>query len=151
MSDYNKVGVVFTGHQDEAEAHDGSIKPGHLIMKLSTGKVDVHATSGGITPAIFAFCDELSSGGDGISARRNLFDAYAAADQVFHGYPQKGDIIQAWLPANATAVVIGSFLMSNGDGCLALRTSTNHILAVAEEAIDNSAGSDPVKIKVRIV
>jgi hypothetical protein len=153
MSTCNKVGAVFTGHYDEATAHDSAIKPGHLITKLSTGKVDGHGTSGGAAyPVMFAFEDRKSNrGGDGITAPKNLWDAYAADDVVPYGIPNPGDIITAWLPANASAVVIGSSLMSNGDGCLALRTSTNVVIATAEEAIDNSAGSSAVRIAIRIV
>lgn len=151
MSTANKVGLVFNGRYDEAPAHDGNIKPGHLLDLLSTGKVDGHASSGGITPPRFAFEDALSNrGGDGLTAVKSLFDAFATDDIVPYGYALPGDIIQAWLPAAATAVVIDSELMSNGDGTLVLKTSTNHIVAYATEAIDNSAGADPVRIAVRI-
>lgn len=150
MSTLNKVGVVFNGRYDEAPAHDGAIKPGHLIVKLSTGKVDGHGTSGGICAPVFAFEDALQGGGDGIRAARNIFDAFAADDIVPHGYALPGDVIQVWVPASASAIVVGDALMSNGDGTLVKRTSTNHILAYAEEAVDNSGGSDPVKILARI-
>jgi len=153
MSTSNRVGAIFTGHYDEAPAHDSAVKPGHLITKLSTGKVDGHSSSGGAAnPIMFAFEDRKSNrGGDGVTAPKNLWDAYATDDIVPYGIPNRGDVITAWLPAGATAVVIGSLLMSNGDGCLALRTSTNVVVATAEEAIDNSGGSDPVRIAVRIV
>lgn len=145
MSDASKVGLVFTGHYDEAPAHDGAVKPGHLLTKLSTGKVDGHSSSGGaVNPIMVAF-------EDGLRGDRDVFDAYAADDIVPYGVPQRGDIIQMWLPAAATAVVVGSLLMSNGDGNVALRTSTNVVIGTAEEAIDNSAGSDPVRIAVKIV
>lgn len=152
MSTENKVGLVFNGRYDEADAHDGSIKPGHLIKKLSTGKVDGHATSGGVCAPIFAFEDRLSNrGGDGITAIKGLWDAYSADEKVPHGYCLPGDIVQVWIPAGAAAIVIGDPLMSNGDGGnLVKQTSTNHIVAYAEEAVDNSGGSDPVQIKARV-
>lgn len=143
---YLKNQIVIKGdltrRHEEAKAN-AALSPGHLIELISTGKIQKHATSGGFAEKTFAKENYLH--GD------NRDTAYAENDMVGFHIAQPGDYILARLPASATAVVIGSYLMSNGDGCLALRTSTNVILAIAMEAVDNSAGSGEVFIVVRVV
>ena len=61
-------------------------------------------------------------------------------------------------PANAAAVVIGSPLQSNGNGCLAIHdpanqdanVTTDAIVAYALEAVNNSAVAAVARIKVEV-
>lgn len=134
---------------------NAAITPGHLIEVMSTGKVRVHATEEGPVLPMFAIEDELQ--GNGID------DAYAAADQVQCWIPTRGDIVNAILADEETAVV-GSFLVSKGDGTLKVATITtsaavaeypNAIVGIALTALDLSSSSAATtaatRIKVRII
>ena len=143
--------------QEEMIAN-AAITPGHLCEEMSTGKVRVHATSGGDVLPMFAVEDELQ--GEGIT------DAYAAADPVQLWIPRRGDQVYALL-ANGQNAVIGSKLSSNGDGTLKVYTADtvssdepaytdyqNSIVGEAVDAVDmsDSSGVDPSgRIIVRIL
>jgi len=118
MSAENKILLTFNGRTFEYAAN-AALKPGHLVERMSTNKVKKHATAGGLAQRLFAAEDRFRGMGDGISAARNIFDAYAEDDVVFCGLAQPGDTVNARLAAGAVAVVIGDPLVSNGDGCLA--------------------------------
>jgi hypothetical protein len=64
-------------------------------------------------------------------------------------------LVYAWLPASAAAIVAGDFLASNGDGTLhkAVTGATflEAIVAQSTEAVNNSAGGTPVRLRVRSV
>lgn len=136
---------------------DSAIKPGHLVKRASDGKFDVHGVAGGVAQAAFAFEQELVNGAD-------VDTAYAQNDRLYYGVCSPGALVYAWLPANASAVVIGDYLESNGDGTLrkhvpqtdtdgtgtpAIRTG--QIIAMATEAIDNSSGGSPVRIIAEVL
>ena len=137
---------------------NAAITPGHLIELMSTGKVRVHATAGGDVLPMFALEDELQ--GKGIT------DAYAATDPVQCWVAVRGEEVYALL-ANAEIAVIGSFLVSNGDGTLKVYTAdtvssdepaytdyANPIVGVALDAVDmsGSSGVDPSgRIKIRVL
>lgn len=134
----------------------GTIKPGHLIMLNSSNKVVVHATAGGTAAADFALENYLV--GKGIDT------AYASTDLVLHKIFGPGDQVNAIVAASASAIVIGDFLESAGDGTLrkvvaqndtdgtgAPEIRTHKVIARALEAVDNSGGDAPVRIMVEIV
>ena len=137
---------------------NAAITPGHLIELMSTGKVRVHATAGGDVLPMFALEDELQ--GKGIT------DAYAALDPVQCWVAVRGEEVYALL-ANGEIAVIGSFLVSNGDGTLKVYTAdtvssdepaytdyANPIVGQALDAVDmsGSSGVDPSgRIKVRVL
>lgn len=123
-----------TGHNHEERAAAAALKPGHLIMLNSSDKVLKHATAGGWAEALFATEDALQS--------KSIDDAYAADDIVSYHQASKSDIIKARVAANASAIVIGDKLVSNGDGCLKKASSegshTLYVNAAASSAITNT-------------
>jgi hypothetical protein len=142
------------GLRREAPA-GGAITPGHLVAYNSSGNLVVHGTAGAKTRPLFAVENELL--GKGIN------DAYAVNDLVQAEELHVGDVY-ALLPAAAAAIVIGDKLTSNGDGTLKKATAASqsgttpftvtfadHIIAEALEAVDNSGGGTPVRIKVAVI
>lgn len=130
---------------------NAAITPGHLIERMSTNKVRVHATANGIAQKMFALEDDLQG--------KDVSDAYAAAAQVRCGIFRNGEEVSARL-ANGENVIIGDKLVSNGNGELkkyvhdsAALDDTNNIVAFALEAVDmsDSSAADPDgRIRVEI-
>lgn len=130
------------GTRDERVANAG-INPGYLLNTRSDGKYEKHGTAGANTPRIFALENELFGLG--------IDDAYVANDLVQAEQCGPPQWVLAKLPADATAVVIGDKLQSNGDGTLTKVTGTNTALAMALDAVDNSAGGTEVFIRVLVM
>lgn len=125
----------------EEDLAAGTVKPGHLIKRDSAGKVVVHATAGGGGAMAFAVEDFRG---------RTIDDVYSTGDVVRYHLAQNGDEILGLLPASATAVVKGSPLTSNGDGCVKLATGSDAVIAHAIDAVDNSAGVAVARCAFRI-
>lgn len=160
----------------------GAITPGHLVALSSTGTVVVNATASKKIQPCFAIEDELLG--------KDITDAYASGDKVKYIVPCRGAEINALVPANAAAIVIGDYLEADGTGCLRklvgltdnsggtadttlqsvggtytqaevrnnfadLASWANLVkagaIAVALEAIDNSAVGSPARIKVEVL
>ena len=129
-----------------------AITPGHLVDK-NTGAV--HASAGGNAAPVFAD-RQIGKLPD---------DAYASGDTVALLECQGAEGIFALVAAEATAITKGAPLESAGDGTLRLHVpqavdeggtatytiNTRAIVAYASEAVDNSAGETPVRIKVEAV
>lgn len=98
--------------QVEATAN-AAITPGELIEIMSTGKVRAHSTARGKAEKMFAIENELE--GEGINTD------YDADAQVQARIFRPGDEVLALLAQGETAV-IGSWLVSNGDGTLKVWT-----------------------------
>ena len=117
-----------------------ALYPGHLLELTTAGKVQKHSDASGEVVAAFALEDELQ--GNGID------DAYAAADKVQVWYPTKGEVVNAVL-ADGENASIGSLLVSNGDGTLAVYTEPDSfdvhaplmVVGQAIEAVDLSDSS----------
>jgi hypothetical protein len=130
---------------------NAAITPGHLIETMSTGKLRVHATAAGVASAMFAREEEYVGGG--------IDTAYAADDQVPYWAGKKGDHFYALVAAAAAAIANGAMLESAGDGTL--RNTTHAVtnattaaawpIAKALEAVDNSGGGAPARIKVEVL
>ena len=135
---------------------NAAITPGHLIERMTTDKVRVHAGSDQFIFPMFALEDELLGG--------NIDTAYTAATPVQCWIPTRGDVVNALL-ANGQTAVIGSMLSSNGDGTLKVFVPPtdssayagvdypNQVVGIAIEAVDMSGSSavDPSgRIKVQI-
>jgi len=121
-----------------------AITPGDLIERVpsggDTGQLRVHATAAGaVAQKSWAVENELIGS--------DIDVAYADGDTVKFVYAHAGAMIYAWLEA-AGDVERGAALESNGAGKLQART-TGETVAYAEEAVDNSGGGSPVRIKVR--
>ena len=129
------------GVQNEGVALD-AITPGHLIERGASG-VQAHSTAGG--PATPAFAVEYDLTGRGIA------DAYAIGDQVIYRTMAPGSAVNALVADGTAAIAANALLASDGDGTL--RTAAVDEIAVAQalEAVDNSAGGAPVRIKVEII
>ena len=137
MSTHNTIVVKGTGVNQEALAN-AEITPGHLVELMSTGKFKVHATAGGNAAKIFAVEDELQ--GNPIST------AYDAGDLVQARHMRPGEWVQAIAVSQGSAIVIGDFVESAAGGTLQKHVAdvsdspntTNQIIGIAREAIDNS-------------
>lgn len=130
------------GREDEIEA-GGAISPGHLLQVDSTGDVVVHARDASAVERLIALEDALQ--GDIVTT------AYADGDKVrvLHALP--GDVVQARLAASATAVVIGDELTAETDGTVAIVVTTDETVAIAVEAVNNSAGGTEAFVRIRFV
>lgn len=132
-------------------AAGGTITPGHLVSINSAGKWVVHPTAKG--RAMKAFAVEADLNGKGID------DNYVANDNVYVWIVPPGAEINALLAAAATAVTVGAFLESAGDGTLRILTADNttgpvfggYPIAQALEAVDNSGGGTPARLKVIVL
>jgi hypothetical protein len=128
-----------------------AITPGMLVERhvVSTvQKIRPHATADGAAQKAFAF--EHETIGKGIT------DNYAVGDRVKYLVVNRGAEIYALVPAAAPAIVVGDILGSNGDGRLkkvtvAATTLAGSEIAVAIEAVDNSAGGSPARIRVQVL
>ena len=102
---------------EEALTNTSTIKPGHLVEKISNGKIQEHSSAGGFAVKRFAL--------ENIANGKTIDDAYASGEIARFGTFQPGQRVNAFLPANAPAVVIEDKLSSNGDGTLRKATSTD--------------------------
>lgn len=127
--------------QHEAEA-DSAITPGHLVERAGAG-VQPHSTAGG--PANAHFAVENGMLGLGIG------DEYADGDQVMFKTFQPGSGVYALVAAGASAISEFGLLASAGDGTLAAAGIDEVAVAQALEDVDNSGGSDPVRIRVEVI
>lgn len=131
------------GLQHEATAL-GAITPGMLVERASGG-VRAHSTAQG--GGNLHFANEYALTG------RSIDDDYAADDQVIFNTYNPGSGVYALVPAAAAAIAEGDYLVSNGDGTLRLQTATSTAVVVAQamEAVDNSAGGSPARIRVEVL
>jgi len=137
---------------DEEKA-GGVITPGMLVVLGSANTVIAHAAAGGNVAPKFALEDNLQ--GKGVD------DNYASGDMVQSWTPTRGDRVYALLKASSTAVAIGDFLESAGNGTLqkhvadevssagALTSNTNQIVAIAKEAV--TPGTSSVRCIVEVI
>lgn len=138
------------GIRKEGEA-DSAITPGHLIAQASDGKFDVHGTAAANAAKTFAVENEL--------AGKEIDDAYADGDRLFYEHCVPGQEVYALVAASAAAIVIGDFLESAGDGTLRVLTTDAatddtqraSVVARALEAVNNSGGGTPARIKVEVI
>ena len=140
---------------------NATITPGHLVERMTTSKLRVHAAAGGHAQKAFAIEDDLQG--------NDIADNYSAADLVQFEVMERGSEVYALL-ANGQSVAIGDPLESAGDGTLQKHTAqtealgadssanigtinVNCIVAYALEAVDMSGSSaaDPSgRIKVEV-
>lgn len=103
-----------------------AISPGHLIETDVNGKFAVQSTIAIVAARCFAIENMLA--GDGIGVN------YAADDQVFGQYFQRGEEVFALVAGTAGAIVIGDLLQAVGDGTLKKVVTTAVPLAIALQA-----------------
>jgi len=131
------------GCQQEAIAL-GGITPGMLIERAAGG-VQVHSTAQGGGGLHFA--QEFGITGETID------DAYETGDQVIFKSFVAGSGVYALVPASASAITEGDFLVSNGDGTLRLQTASSDGVQIAQalEDVDNSGGGAVARICVEVL
>ena len=122
----------------------GTIRPGDLVERTSTGTYIKQAV--GTDPAMAAFAVEDELQGNGIA------DSYATNDRVQVNYPVKGGEVMAWLEASQN-VAIGDFLEAAGAGNLqavsVVSGSDNDRTPIAVALEASNVGAD-ARLKVEI-
>lgn len=152
-----KIVLKATGaEQYDGKLADATITPGDLVKRTATGVIR-HATAAGNAMPMFAV--------DSADQNRGIDSDYASGEDVPVVIAQRGCLINALVAASASAISIGDLLESAGDGTLRKYTAqaTNEggagtytiqvrgPIALATEAVDNSAGSGKVRIKAEIL
>lgn len=119
----------------------GAITPGMLIQTIAAGTVQAHSAAAGYAQVVFAA--EADYVGTGIDT------AYAAGERVQCLYSQPGDEVYGLLAAGSN-VANNAILESNGAGALQALSGVNRVCR-ALEAVDNSGGGAPVRIRVEVL
>jgi phospholipase/lecithinase/hemolysin len=149
----NPETIVLKGHgiRKERPAGEAGIIPGHLLAVNSSGQVIKHNAAATNAQKMFAVENEVVG--------KEISEAYANGDNVLYEVLPTGAEVNAFVAANAAAIVIGDYLESAGDGSLRKaatdaatdNTQRNSLVAIALEAIDNSANGSQARIKVEIL
>lgn len=157
--------VLLHGRDDDRKDGEanGTITPGELIEISGSGSKEdktfvVHSTAPSTDTegaAVPRFALEAKAG-------RGIDDDYSSGDYLEYRTGLTGDEIYAWLDTGENAS-IDDPLESAGNGALAVHTGSDDtdttttqtyydgaIVAHATEAVDNSGGSSPVRIKVEV-
>lgn len=131
---------------------NGAITPGMLVETVS-GEVRPHSTLGGDASPLFAV-----EGLNEDSASKTMGDIDVDYDDdngaVKTAFCKPGDEIYALIVAGAN-ISIDGLLQSSSDGYLMAYTATTLLqrrsVCRALEAVNNSAGSAPARIKVEVL
>ena len=126
------------GVQHEAEA-DGVITPG-MFCARGTGRT-VSAGTGGLAIHV---ANEMRMLGRGID------DDYADGETVISTTYPPGCAVYALADAGAAAIAEGDPLSVTG-GYVAKAGTGDYVVAQALEAVDNSAGADPARVRAEII
>lgn len=142
-----------------------SITPGHLVQIVPSGgdagQLRKHATAGGNTEKAFAY---QSLTPDRTAATEAIDTPWADGETTRWLICRSGDIVYAWIPAAAPAIVEGDILVSNGDGTLVKGATQavneggsatytvfqTAVVGFAAEAVNNSGGGTAVRLRVRV-
>lgn len=132
------------GVQHEGVA-SGEIVPGMLVQRDAGNSVEPHDDEAG--PANTHFAVEYGMTGQTIN------DAYEVGDQVVYKTYVPGSGVYTWIGAEAPAVANKALLVSAGDGTLKALVAAEGgtVVAQALEAVDNSAGLTPARIRVEVM
>lgn len=130
-------------HYTEIRA-TGTITPGHIMTRAGV----VHPTADGPFEVLVARENAISSTNSGTQAS-TIDTNYVSGDLVFAAQLQPGDEWYGWLKAGVNAA-LDIPLASDGNGTFKLATmGTSRTWVRAAEAVDNSAGGAPVRIRLR--
>ncbi len=142
MSKTNPTRIVLKGTNvfEEGRA-GGTIRPGDLVHKNSSGLWIKHGTAGGRAHPIFAVEDALQG--------RGITDSYATGDLVFLYHAKPGDVIYGYLSGGENATP-DEFLSSNGDGALRVVTGTDDEVGSTIAAV-NASDSNDVDERIRVL
>lgn len=146
--------VVVIGHNQalykEAPVAE-AITPGHLIALNSSGAMIKHNVAG---PAAAAGAN--AQGAVKVAVENDIFgdgidDAWASGDQGLYQPLDTGCEFMALLAPAATAVAYGDLVESAGNGTVRKTTITANAIGRAVEAVDNSAGGSPARLRVEVL
>ena len=134
------------GVEDNTRAAAAALSPGHLIEKTSADKYQKHSTAA--SNAVRCIAEEQAE------LNKGTTDAYAQNDLVKAYNLLPGEQAYFRVAAGASAIVIGNFLESAGDGTVRLlgtdaatdQAQRESVVARADEAVDNSGGGSEVFI-----
>jgi hypothetical protein len=127
------------------------ITPGYLVDENASGLLKPHSTAGKNASPAFARENEVIGS--------DITVDYAINDQVLYTVLPPGAEVYALVAASASAIIIGSFLESAGDGTLRIATTdaatddTQRAAVVGKAlvALDNSSGGAEARIKIEVV
>lgn len=141
-SQVNPKTIELYGHgvQHEATAL-GTITPGMLVERAAGG-VQAHSSAGDVANTSFANEYALTGG--------TIDRDYLEDDQVVFTSYNPGSGVYAWVADDVNAAE-GDLLASAGDGTLAVAADDEVAVAQALEAVDNSAGGAPARIRVEVI
>ena len=145
----------------EEDTAGGPITPGHLIELFNSAgarRLRVHQTEGGFAERAIAIEDPLQGNTATSVESRTIDDDYVTTEKVQYVLAEPGAVANMFLFAGEN-VVLGTQLISNGDGTLialaSLSTPTvavEQIIGIAEEALDLSAsGAADTRLPVRLL
>ncbi len=132
--------------QEESVAGEAGILPGMILILNSSNQVVKHATAGG------DYGDELLVAIEDQLQGKTVSDVYASGDIVTYMIAHIGSELNLLLD-DGEAVVIGSKIISTGDGTVKLTTGVPKAnIGVATAALDLSASANTANglVPVRI-
>jgi hypothetical protein len=120
-----------------------AITPGHFLRRTAVADqlATVNAVGADVPPMVAMEYDIIG---------RDINDAYAAGERVISCIPERGAWVYALLAAGAAAIARGDMLECAADGTLKIYAAGKR-MARALEAVDNSGGGAPARIRVEIV
>jgi len=138
----NKITLKqFVAAQKEAAAA-GAIIPGYLVELKADGELQAHSTGAGDINSLY-----IAKADDYIG--KGIDEDYASGDQVRYEVGHNGEEYNMLL-AVGESVTKDDLLESAGDGTLQADTGSAARLKAAE-TVDNSGGSEAVRIKVEVI
>lgn len=148
--------IVLSGHPNypqELPAGEAGILPGMLLgygTAGNAGKLMKHASATATGVGMFAVENTTP---DRTATTVPIETPYQLNETMKWIFPRAGDLLYALVPAAAPAIVAGDMLVSNADGTLKKATTTADVMivAIAAEAVNNSGGGTPARIRVRAI
>jgi hypothetical protein len=131
----------------EIVVHTAAVTPGDLLLKNGSGVTP--NTNAADADAQVLFAIEQPYIDPRVTTSKAIDTDYAIAAVARCIYPNRGDLLYAWLETGANVADGAALEASNVAGCLQAYTN-GRIIAFADEAKDNSGGAGPVRIKARI-
>jgi hypothetical protein len=127
----------------ERQANTATIKPGHLLELLSTGKVQPNGTAGANNVVMVAVEHGFRNPANNA---QNIDTAFPSGDFVPFVYPQPGDLLYMFLKQGQNVAAGDKLEAATGGELQALTTGA--LVAVVEEAADASAAVARVKVRI---
>jgi len=139
----NTVYITSVGTEFKKESlAAGTITPGNFIKRNANNKFVRQDTASVRNSNLVAV--ENSIGGD-------LNTDYTTDQSVVAVYCQPGDVVYATVAASAEAIAVGDKLEFNNSGNVQILGTGNYAMALALEAVDNSAAATVARLKIEII